>query len=120
MQRTRLSTLFDRLFGQFTQWSENPWRRISLLTISLLFGNLLASVISSSTGQKAELDIVISFILTVITEAISWITYGSSLGRRQPESVAILGPRPLWIAMLNNLKLGLVYGLFVEAFKLGS
>jgi Protein of unknown function (DUF565) len=120
MQRTRLSTLFDRLFGQFTQWSQNPWRRTSLLTISLLLGNLLASVISSSTGQKAELDIVTSFILLITTEVISWLTYGSNFGRRQPESVAILGQRSLWISMLNNLKLGLVYGLFVEAFKLGS
>jgi hypothetical protein len=120
MQRTRLSTLFDRLFEQFTQWSQNPWRRISLLIISLLFGNFLASVISSSTGQRAELDIVISLILTLITEAISRFTYGSNFGRRQPESVAFFGRRSLWIALLNNLKLGLVYGLFVEAFKLGS
>lgn len=120
MQRTRLSTLFDRLFGQFTQWSQNPWRRMSLLIISLLFGNFLATAISSSTGQKAELDITVSLILLVITEAISWLTYGSNFGRRRPESVAILGQRPLWIAILNSLKLGLVYGLFVEAFKLGS
>ncbi|NJM45778.1 MAG: DUF565 domain-containing protein [Alkalinema sp. RU_4_3] len=120
MQRTRLSTLFDRLFGQFDQWSQNPWRRTSLLIISLLFGNFLASVISSSTGQRAELDIVVASILTAITEVISRVTYGSSFGRPQPESVAIFGRRPLWIVFLNNLKLGLVYGLFVEAFKLGS
>jgi Protein of unknown function (DUF565) len=120
MQRTRISTLFDRLFGQFTQWSQNTWRRTSLLIISLLFGNFLATAISSSTGQKAELDITISLILLVITEVISWLTYGSNFGRHQSTSVAILGQRPLSIAILNSLKLGLVYGLFVEAFKLGS
>ena len=85
MQRTRLSTLFDRLFQQLNQWSQNPWRRIS-----------------------------------TIVETVSWLTYGSNLGRRRPDSGAILGQRPLWIAILNSLKLGLIYGLFVEAFKLGS
>ena len=40
--------------------------------------------------------------------------------RRRADAGAILGERPLWIAILNSLKLGLIYGLFVEAFKLGS
>jgi hypothetical protein len=120
MQRTRLSTLFDRLFGQLEQWSNNPWRRMSLMIISLLFGNFLATAVSSSTGQKAELDITVSLILLVITEAISWLTYGTRFGQRRSEPGAFLGQRPFWIAILNSLKLGLVYGLFVEAFKLGS
>ncbi|WP_373547317.1 DUF565 domain-containing protein [Chamaesiphon sp.] len=120
MQRTRLSTLFDRLFGQLEQWSQNPWRRISILIISLLLGNFLATTVSTTTGQKAELDITVALILLTIVEIISWLTYGSNFGRRRPESVAILGQRPLWIAILNSLKLGLIYGLFVEAFKLGS
>jgi hypothetical protein len=119
MQKTRLSTLFDRLFQQLSQWSKNPWRRMSLIIISLLFGNFLASAIATSTGQKADLDITISFFLLAITEVISWLTYGNNFDRRA-EAVNILSQRPLWIAMLNSLKLGLVYGLFVEAFKLGS
>lgn len=120
MQRTRLSTLFDRLFGQLDQWSNNPWRRTSLIIISLLFGNFLASAVSSSTGQKAELDIIVSLTFVAITEVISWLTYGTKFGGRQSEPGAFLGQRSFWIAILNSLKLGLIYGLFVEAFKLGS
>jgi Protein of unknown function (DUF565) len=120
MQRTRLNILFDRIFQQLNQWSQNPWRRISIIMISLLSGNFLASIVSTTTGQKAELDITVAIMLLTIVETVSWLTYGSNFGRRRTDSGAILGERPLWIAILNSLKLGLIYGLFVEAFKLGS
>jgi Protein of unknown function (DUF565) len=110
MQNTRLSTLIDRIFQQFTQWAENPWRRLSLIIISLLFGNFLASAVATSSGQRTDLDIITSLTLVVGVELTSWLTYGT----------IILGPRPILIAILNNIKIGLIYGLFVEAFKLGS
>jgi Na+-transporting NADH:ubiquinone oxidoreductase subunit NqrB len=121
MQNTRLSTLIDRISQQFIQWAENPWRRSSLIIISLLFGNFLATAIASSTGQRTDLDILVSLIILVVTELISWLTYGTALGRRQAGKYnSILGQRPIWIAILNSLKIGVVYGLFVEGFKLGS
>ena len=81
MQNTRLNTLIDRLISQFTQWAENPWRRISLIIISLLLGNFLATAISTSTGQKADLDIAISITLLGIVELISWLTYRNDVSR---------------------------------------
>ncbi len=121
MQNTRLNTLVDRIFQQFTQWSENPWRRLSLIIISLLFGNFLASAIATSTGQRTDLDIFISLILVIGVELISLLTYGTVFGQRKPGKYnLILSQRPILIAILNNLKIGLIYGLFVEAFKLGS
>jgi hypothetical protein len=121
MQNTRLNTLIDRLVRQFTQWAQNPWRRLSLIIISLLFGNFLATAIATSTGQRADLDITISLILLGITELISWLAYRNDPSRRSAEvDNMITSQRPLWIAILNSLKLGLIYGLFVEAFKLNS
>jgi hypothetical protein len=121
MQNTRLNALVDRLIQQFTQWAQNPWRRLSLIIISLLFGNFLATAIVTSTGQRADLDITISLILLGITELIGWLTYRHDLSRDSTAAGKIIvNSRPLWIVILNSLKLGLVYGLFVEAFKLGS
>jgi hypothetical protein len=121
MQNTRLSTAIDRIAQQFIQWAENPWRRLSIIIISLLFGNFLATAISSSTGQKADLDILVSLILLVIVELISWLTYGTALGQRKLGKYnSIFGQRPIWIAILNSLKIGVIYGLFVEGFKLAS
>jgi cation transporter-like permease len=120
MQNTRLSTAIDRGSRQFKLWIENPWRRTSAIIISLLFGNFFASVLSTSTGQKAELDIILAALVLGTTETISWLTYGSAIGRRRDENNALLGQRPLWIGILNGVKIGTIYGLFVEAFKLGS
>ena len=113
MQNTRLNTAIDRLTQQVTQWLQNPWRRTSLIIISLLFGNFLASAIATTTGQWAELDITISLIMVAIVELISWLRYSSITQTRSTT-------RPFWIFILDSLKLGLIYGLFLEAFKLGS
>jgi hypothetical protein len=113
MQNTRLNTLIDRLVRQFTTWVQNPWRRTSVIIISLLLGNFLASAIATTTGQWANLDVTISLIMVAIVELINRLRY-SNIGRSQS------GQRPLWISSLDCLKLGLMYGLFLEAFKLGS
>ncbi len=121
MQNTRLNTIIERTTQQFARWVQNPWRRLSLLIISLLFGNFLASSIATSTGQRAELDITVALVLLGVTEVVSWLNYSSAVNRILPTPAAgAARQRPLWLGILNNLKLGLVYGLFVEAFKLGS
>lgn len=144
MQRTRLNTLFDRAALSFRQWVFNPWRRLAVITISLLFGNFFATAIAATAGQAAKLDVTISAILVLMVEAISWIYYRFKPRRReirlaQNESPTVIpslnapdeiiptgidpGPirsRSTVVESLNAFKLGTIYGLFVEAFKLGS
>lgn len=110
MQNTRLNNLFDTLARQAGAWLQNPWRRLSVLIISLLLGNFLGTAISTVSGQQADLDILVSGILVFTTEFINRLAYSGSVDVR----------RSLPVQMLNTLKLGLVYSLFVEAFKLGS
>jgi Protein of unknown function (DUF565) len=116
MQNTRLNSLVDRLLDRFATWIQNPWRRTSLLIISLLFGNFLATAIATVTGQSADWDVVVAAVLTGLTEVASWLIYG--MNRRVPAGEP--KQRPLGGDILNALKLGLIYGLFVEAFKIGS
>ncbi|MBD1842226.1 DUF565 domain-containing protein [Cyanobacteria bacterium FACHB-63] len=110
MQNTRLSTIVNTTAAQINQVFRNPWRRTSLLIIGLLLGFFLGSAISTSAGQKAELDVVEAFFLLLLTEAVSRVTYGGNDRLR----------RSLLIEVANALKLGLIYSLFLEAFKLGS
>ncbi|MBR8833561.1 MAG: DUF565 domain-containing protein [Stigonema ocellatum SAG 48.90 = DSM 106950] len=110
MQNTRLNNLLDATARRLGQWLFNPWRRLSLLVISLLFGFFLGSAISTTAGQTAEWDVVVAGILVLLTEIASRIFYGRSFSAR----------RSLWLDTLNSLKIGLVYSLFLEAFKLGS
>jgi Protein of unknown function (DUF565) len=110
MQNTRLNTLVDRLSDGFDSFFRNPWRRVSLLLISLLLGNFLGTAISTISGQKADLDIVVAAFLVVLLEMVSWVAYGT--GR--------IRARSLPVQLLNAVKIGITYSLFVEAFKLGS
>lgn len=114
MQNTRLSTLIDRVVGRFVSFARNPWRRSSLLIISLLGGNFFATTVATVAGQRATLDVVVSTILVILTELVSWWVY-----RTEPRTEAEQS-RSLVQQILNGFKLGLIYGLFVEAFKLGS
>jgi len=128
MQNTRLNRLVDDLAGQFARWLQNPWRRVSLIVLSLLLGNFLATALATIAGQTAQLDILAGAILVAITESISWLFYRGSGGGRSPSdpptpSFAVARPyaaRSLIAEILNALKIGLIYGLAIEAFKLGS
>lgn len=110
MQNTRLNNLLDAIGRRLGQWFFNPWRRLSLLVISFLFGFFLGSAVSTTAGQKAELDIVVAAMLVFFTEISSRIFYSRS----------VLSVRSLWVESLNFLKVGFIYSLFLEAFKLGS
>lgn len=118
VQNTRLNTLIDGTLSQLGQWLQNPWRRFSLILISLLLGAFLASAIATTAGQKAELDVVVAAILVALLEVVSWLVYGSDR-RRQSVSPGST-QRALLLDMAQALKIGLIYGLFLEAFKLGS
>ncbi|MEH1802355.1 MAG: DUF565 domain-containing protein [Nostoc sp.] len=110
MQNTRLNNLFDAISTRLGQWFLNPWRRLSLLIISFLFGFFLGNAVSTTAGQQAQLDIVVAGFLVLLTEITSRIFYSRSF----------LSRRSLLIDSLNLLKVGFTYSLFLEAFKLGS
>ncbi|MBW4464358.1 MAG: DUF565 domain-containing protein [Pegethrix bostrychoides GSE-TBD4-15B] len=114
MQNTRLNSLISQLSGRFVGFLQNPWRRLSLLIIGLLSGNFLATIVATVAGQRSTLDVEIALLLLLLVELTSWIVYrGDPRGSTSPQ-------RPLLLETLNNVKIGLLYGLFVEAFKLGS
>lgn len=147
MQRTRINTLFNQITLQFRQWVFNPWRRLSVILISLLFGNFFATAISATAGQTAKLDVTISAFLVLGVELISWLYYRFTPRKRLAATInqqaiapnmnsanvlstdSIVSPeldvgpvrsRSTLAESLNAFKLGMIYGLFVEAFKLGS
>jgi len=116
MQDTRLTRLLNGTLGQFDQWLLNPWRRISLVVMSLLLGNFLAGAVATTAGATSEWDVLAAMVIVAVTEAISWFVYW-----RRRSQLVNGRPRPSIVSeMLNAMKIGLTYGLFLEAFKLGS
>lgn len=116
MQRTRLSTLLDSIGGQFNLWLVNPWRKLSILIISLLLGKSFGVVVTAFAGQAAQQDVFVSAVLVLTAEIISRLVYGYRVAN--PDST--VSSRPFIYDMLNLFKIGTMYALAVEAFKLGS
>ncbi|MGL5792892.1 MAG: DUF565 domain-containing protein [Waterburya sp.] len=117
MQRTRLNTLVDLTGERLELLFSNPWRRIAMSFISILFGFFMGSAIATTLGQDAVWDIFAAATVLVCTELISRFFY-----IRQSRQSITSPPvrRSLPMEMLNLFKVGLSYNLFLEAFKLGS
>jgi len=111
MQNTRLNTLVVSTSNQLGSWFRNPWRRLSLQVICLLFGFFLGTAISTRTGQAAQWVVIVAGVLVILTELYSRFFYTV----RKPGV-----QRSLLTESVNLLKIGLIFSLFVEAFKLGS
>ncbi|MBF2056647.1 MAG: DUF565 domain-containing protein [Cyanobacterium sp. T60_A2020_053] len=109
MQETRLNLLLSRFINQITGFFINPWRRFSLNIICLFLGFFLASAIAATVGQQTRLDITMALFFTAFVEGASILIY------RNRDS-----NNPLWRSTLNSLKIGLIYGLALEALKLNS
>jgi hypothetical protein len=115
MQRTRLNSLVTVTGDRLELLFSNPWRRISLNLISILLGFFMGTAIVTTAGQKAVWDIVAAALLFTFTELVSMTVY-----RRRSDKGTQLVRRSLYLEMLNLFKIGLIYNLFLEAFKLGS
>lgn len=115
---TRLNTLVDVILARLAQWFTNPWRRLSVILLGLLSGIFLGSAISTTAGQTADWDVIAAGILIIFTETVSRIVYGRN--RQRLPSVSRASRLSWFLETVNALKIGLVYSMFLEAFKLGS
>ncbi len=117
MQRTRLNSLVEITGDRLELLFNNPWRRISLSLISILLGFFMGSALVTTAGQAAIWDMPVAALVFTFTELISRFVYG----RRKSRSDDLRAKRrSLYIDVLNLFKVGLIYSLFLEAFKLGS
>lgn len=112
MQNTRLNQMVSEAGGLLLQWFQQPWRRLSLQIICLLFGFWLINTLSLVSGQSGLWDPSFAAVITIAVEVCSWLYYrGPGAGKRD---------RSLPFLLLQSLKLGAIYGLALETLKLGS
>ncbi|GCE64571.1 hypothetical protein OMCYN_00488 [cyanobiont of Ornithocercus magnificus] len=107
IQPTRLEISLGRLSERLERWAINPWRRVSLLLIALLFAFLLGSSIAAVSGVLALMDPIAALLTISIWEVMVRIR------RSWPRSTPITIPRQL----LDMVRIGLLYGLLLEGFK---
>lgn len=97
--------LNELLLGQL----RGSWRRRSVLLLALLAGFYAAQNITVLWLERIGLRPLVVMLLILVIELV--VRLRTRLAGERPS----LG----WL-LLDNLRLGLVYGLVLEAFKLGS
>ncbi|MCT0210041.1 MAG: DUF565 domain-containing protein [Cyanobium sp.] len=109
VQATRFQHLLDRSASALLQGVRGTWRRRSLSLIALLAGyfagNNLTSYFLVTIGQRPVVVLLLVVLLEVLVRVRSHQVRGE--------------PTLAWV-ICDHLRLGFVYAVVAEAFKLGS
>mgnify|MGYP003343157749 CR=1 FL=1 len=108
LQQTRFQRRVADAATALQEWALNPWRRLSLLLIVLLVGMVLGGSLGSITGALAYFDPLSALVCVLGLEAAV---------RLRPRLLRSPGPR-LGLQLLDMARLGILYGLLLDGFKL--
>lgn len=86
--------------------------------ISVLAGFLFSSIIDTSLGEFNEWAIVGASLIIATTESFNKIYY--FILKHSGDNFRVKKGKTLLFNSLNNFKIGIIYGLIVDGFKLGS
>jgi hypothetical protein len=109
LQATRFDRLQRRLGDLLLGGFSGSWRRRSLAVLALLLGFYIGQNVTAlwleQIGRRPQVVLVLVLLIELIVRLRTrWVVNRPPLG---------------WL-MLDNLRIGLVYALVLEAFKLGS
>jgi len=107
-QQTRFQQRIAEAQASLERWAANPWRRLSLLLIVLLISFSIGGAVGSITGTLAKLDPVGALICVGAMELA--IRARGALLRRPGDN--------LILQLLDMARIGLLYGLLLDGFKL--
>ena len=108
LQSTRLQRSLGEASTRLDHWATNPWRRISLLLIALTASFMLGNGIAAISGSLNLMDPLASMLTVGVLEVMvrvrrHWARdHQTHLGRQ----------------LLDMVRIGLLYGLLLEGFKL--
>nr|AYR06514.1 hypothetical protein [Rhodogorgon sp.] len=86
---------------------------LSIQLIYLLLGFFASTALSTIPTQTGDWGIIIAALITLLQEIVSKVIYQYyfQINYKHPNTLK---------KQINNIKIGILYGLFVDAFKLGS
>lgn len=110
VQRTRWQALLSRLGGGLLGQLRRSWRTASFSLLALLVGYFLGQNVTTVLLAWVPFGRPLVVLLTVV--AIELVV-------RLRSRVVAVEPSLGWV-ILDNLRIGLVYAVVYEAFKLGT
>ena len=108
MQKTRFSIFFDSINFVLLGFLKSSWKDKAINLLSVLFGYFLFANFITKFISEGENELLMIPIIIIIFEIIIRI-------KPLKESQIYL----LWM-ILDRIRIGSVYALILEAFKLGS
>lgn len=104
-----LSSLPERLASGYTAYVERPSRKLILGSLAILFGFFSAGALSTIFGAAGFWEPIIALGPLFVSEFVTREYYS-----RRPEA------RSATISILNAAKVGLLFGICVDAVKLAG
>ena len=108
MQKTRFTVFFDSLNLVFLGFLKSSWKDKSLNLLSILFGYFLFANFLTKFISEGKNELLMIPVLIILFEVII---------RMKPTRNSNI--YLLWM-LLDKIRIGSVYALILEAFKLGS
>ena len=112
MVRTSIERLIELLNTIIAYLLNRKLANLSISILNMLLGFFISTALSTIPGQTGDWGIIAAAIIVTFYELISKIIYPIHTKGINNELI-------LW-KQINNIKIGILYGLFVDAFKLGS
>lgn len=108
--KTRIETMIITLYNFTIRIFDNKLVDLSLGIVSMLLGFFISNTLSTIPGQTGDWGIIGAAIIVTCYEITSKKIYTNSSVKK--DNFILLH--------INNIKVGVIYGFFVDAFKLGS
>ena len=107
-QQTRFQITIAEAGFRLQRWSSNPWRRLSLLLVVLLISFVIGVGLGTITGALDQMDFIAAMVCVVVLE----VSVRTRRALREGASDRLL------VQLVDMARIGLLYGLLLEGFKL--
>ena len=108
MQKTRFTVFYDSLNLLFLGFLKSSWKDKSLNLLSILFGYFLFANFITKFISEGKNELLMIPVIIILFEVI--------IRMKPPKNSNIY---LVWM-FLDKIRIGAVYALILEAFKLGS
>jgi SNF family Na+-dependent transporter len=108
LQQTRFHRSIDQASARLERWATNPWRKLSLLLIVFLASFVVGTQVGAITGVANALDPLMALLAVALIE----------LAIRVRPALLARPEAKLRLALLDMVRIGLLYGLLIEGFKM--
>lgn len=116
ISKTNLVIQFERISNAGKYLTEWKLKKLSFELLSILLGFFTSTALSTIPAQTGDWGIAAAAIIVCSQEVVSKINYRNYASISQKINIAL----KTFLRYCNSIKIGILYGLFVDAFKLGS